>query len=66
MRKNRYPGQTPSLLHRFHPKTLAIPFMLTLFLAYVLLSCFWQRNLKEPLRVVIGTLLAPYGFLGDC
>lgn len=43
MHKDRYPGQTPSLLHRFHPKTLAIPFMLTLFF---LLSPSWLPHLQ--------------------
>ena len=32
-------------------------FVLTLFLAYVLLQCFWQRNVKAPMRRAIGTLL---------
>jgi hypothetical protein len=41
-----------------HAPAAIVNFVLTLFLAYVLLECFWQRNLKEPLRVVIGTLLS--------
>ncbi len=40
-----------------HAPAAIVNFVLTLFLAYVLLECFWQRNVKEPLRVVIGTLL---------
>ncbi|HLI77764.1 MAG TPA: transposase [Acidobacteriaceae bacterium] len=40
-----------------HGVTAIINFVLTLFLAYVLLQCFWQRNLQAPLRAVIGTLL---------
>jgi Transposase DDE domain len=40
-----------------HGPTAIVNFVLTLFLVYVLLQCFWQRNVKEPLRAVIGTLL---------
>ena len=40
-----------------HEPAAIVNFVLTLLLVYVLLCCFWQRNLKEPLRVVIGTLL---------
>jgi Transposase DDE domain len=40
-----------------HDPTAIVNFVLTLFLVYVLLQCFWQRNLKAPLRAVIGTLL---------
>jgi hypothetical protein len=40
-----------------HDPTAIVNFILTLFLVYVLLQCFWQRNLKAPLRAVIGTLL---------
>jgi hypothetical protein len=40
-----------------HDPTAIVNFVLTLFLVYVLLQCFWQRNLKAPLRVVIGTLI---------
>jgi hypothetical protein len=40
-----------------HAPAAIVNFVLTLFLVYVLLSCFWQRNLKAPLRAVIGTLL---------
>ena len=39
-----------------HEPTAIVNFVLTLFLVYVLLQCFWQRNLKAPLRGVIGTL----------
>lgn len=40
-----------------HDPAAIVNFVLTLFLVYVLLSCFWQRNLKAPLRHKIGTLL---------
>ncbi|HLJ96311.1 MAG TPA: hypothetical protein VKU02_24270 [Gemmataceae bacterium] len=40
-----------------HDPTAIVNFVLTLFLVYVLLQCFWQRNLKAPLRTVLGTLL---------
>jgi Transposase DDE domain len=40
-----------------HDPAAIINFVLTLFLVYVLLQCFWQRNVKAPLRAVIGTLL---------
>jgi hypothetical protein len=40
-----------------HSAVAIVNFVLTLFLAYVLLSCFWQRNVKAPLRAAIGTLL---------
>ena len=40
-----------------HAPAAIVNFVLTLFLAYVLLSCFWQRNLKAPLRALLGTLL---------
>lgn len=37
--------------HAFqHDPTAIVNFVLTLFLAFVLLQCFWQRNLKPPLR----------------
>lgn len=40
-----------------HAPAAIVNFVLTLFLVYVLLQCFWQRNLKAPLRAVIGTLI---------
>jgi hypothetical protein len=40
-----------------HSPAAIVNFLLTLFVTYVLLECFWQRNLKEPLRASIGTLL---------
>jgi Transposase DDE domain len=40
-----------------HTPEAIVNFVLTLFLVYVLLECFWQRNLKAPLRAAIGTLL---------
>jgi hypothetical protein len=37
--------------HAFkHEPTAIVNFVLTLFLAFVLLECFWQRNLKPPFR----------------
>jgi hypothetical protein len=37
--------------HAFkHEPTAIVNFVLTLFLAFVLLQCFWRRNLKPPLR----------------
>ena len=40
-----------------HTAAAIVNFVLTLFLAYVLLECFWQRNVKAPLRARVGTLL---------
>src|SRR5207244_5972955 len=40
-----------------HDPAAIVNFVLTLFLAYVLLQCFWERNVKAPLRKKIGTLL---------
>ena len=40
-----------------HGPAAIVNFVLTLFLGYVLLQCFWQRNVKAPLRKKIGTLL---------
>jgi hypothetical protein len=40
-----------------HAPAAIVNFVLTLFLAYVLLSCFWQRNVKAAMREKIGTLL---------
>jgi len=33
-----------------HEPTAIVNFVLTLFLAFVLLQCFWHRNLKPPFR----------------
>jgi hypothetical protein len=33
-----------------HEPTAIVNFVLTLFLAFVLLQCFWRRNLKPPFR----------------
>lgn len=33
-----------------HDPVAIVNFILTLFLVFVLLQCFWQRNLKPPLR----------------
>ena len=40
-----------------HAPAAIVNFVLTLFLVYVLLECFWQRNVKAPLRARVGTLL---------
>lgn len=40
-----------------HDATAVVNFVLTLFLAYVLVQCFWERNVKAPLRERIVTLL---------
>lgn len=40
-----------------HNATAAVNFILTLFVAYVLLPCFWLRNLKPQQRVRL-TLIA--------
>jgi hypothetical protein len=40
-----------------HSATAIVNFVLTLFLTYVLLQCFWERNLKSPMRAAIVTLL---------
>ena len=40
-----------------HSPAAIVNFVLTLFLAYVLVQCFWERNLKGPLRAALGTLL---------
>jgi len=40
-----------------HNPTAIVNFVLTLFVVYVLLQCFWQRNVKAPLRRVIKTLI---------
>jgi hypothetical protein len=40
-----------------HEPAAIVNFVLTLFLAYVLLQCFWQRNVKASLRAKIRTLL---------
>jgi hypothetical protein len=39
-----------------HAPAAIVNFVLTLFLVYVLLQCFWQRNVKASLQAVIGTL----------
>ena len=41
-----------------HEATAIINFVLTLFIGYVLLQCFCQRNVKAPLRAVLGTLIS--------
>lgn len=47
-----------SLDHCFkHDVTAIVNFVLTAFIAYVLLQCFWLRNLKPACRDTIGTLI---------
>lgn len=40
-----------------HQATAIVNFVLTCFMAYVLLQCFWRCNLKPPCRKIIGTLI---------
>jgi Transposase DDE domain len=40
-----------------HAAGAIVNFSLTLFLAYVLLQCFWHRNFKPPQRKAISTLI---------
>jgi hypothetical protein len=40
-----------------HEATAIVNFVLTCFIAYVLLQCFWHRNVKPECRVMIGTLI---------
>jgi hypothetical protein len=40
-----------------HEPTAIVNFVLTCFIAYVLLQCFWRRNLKPQQRNLIGTLI---------
>lgn len=47
-----------SLDHCFkHEVNAIINFVLTAFIAYVLLQCFWIRNLKPAIRRTIGSLI---------
>lgn len=46
-----------------HAASAIVNFSLTLFLVYVLLQCFWQRNLKPPQRKAIATLIGLAGEL---
>ena len=51
-----------------HEPTAIVNFVLTLFLAFVLLQCFWQRNLKPPLRkrfTLIGLAAELYAALAS-
>jgi hypothetical protein len=41
-----------------HGPAAIVNFVLTLFLVYVLLQCFWHRNLKAPVRAKLGSLLS--------
>jgi hypothetical protein len=48
----RLPGANSHSFFRVfkHEPTAIVNFVLTLFLAFTLLQCFWQRNLKPPFR----------------
>ena len=35
-----------------------VNFVLMLFIAFTLIQCFYERNLKEPMRKVINSLIA--------
>ena len=51
-----------------HEPTAIVNFVLTLFLAFVLLQCFWQRNLKPPFRdrfTLIGLAAELYAALAS-
>ena len=51
-----------------HDPTAIVNFVLTLFLAFVLLQCFWQRNLKPPFRdrfTLIGLAAELYAALAS-
>jgi hypothetical protein len=40
-----------------HEPNAIVNFVLTCFIAYVLLQCFWRGNLKAPKRMLISTLI---------
>jgi hypothetical protein len=40
-----------------HKATAIVNFILTCFMAYVLLQCFWRGNLKSTRRRIIGSLI---------
>jgi hypothetical protein len=40
-----------------HKATAIVNFILTCFMAYVLLQCFWRGNLKPARRQIIGSLI---------
>lgn len=40
-----------------HEPTAIVNFVLTCFIAYVLLQCFWRGNLKRPRRAIIRSLI---------
>ena len=41
-----------------HDPTAMVNFVLMLFIAFTLIQCFYERNLKEPMRKVINSLIA--------
>ncbi len=52
-------GRDWALNHRFkHDPTAIVNFVLTLFIAFVLVQSFYYRNLKAPMRVLFGTLVS--------
>jgi len=61
-----------ALNHCFkHAPWAIVNFILTCFIAFVLLQCFWLRNLKPPARHRVGTLIGLASELyrslgGDC
>jgi hypothetical protein len=40
-----------------HEPTAIVNFILTCFIAYVLLQCFWRGNVKPQLQKIIGTFI---------
>lgn len=52
-------GRRWSLDHCYkHDPVAMVNFVLMLFIAFMLVQCFYQRNLKEPMRKVINSLIA--------
>jgi hypothetical protein len=52
-------GRDWALNHCFkHDPTAIVNFLLTLFIAYVLLQSFYHRNLKPPMRALFSTVIA--------
>jgi len=52
-------GQHWSLNHCYkHDPAAMVNFVLMLFIAFTLIQCFYQRNLKAPVRKVINSLIA--------
>jgi hypothetical protein len=52
-------GQHWSLNHCYkHDPAAMVNFVLMLFIAFMLVQCFYQRNLKAPMRKVINSVVA--------